>query len=89
MSNGSAPRRSGPRKAAGVLGLFVVFIFIPLTVLALLDIAQGGEDLVLEWSIVWIEMLGIAAAQLATLALLWWPDLGRFDDPLTSLPRNN
>ena len=72
MGHGSTLLRSGRRTPAGVLGLFVLFV-LPLMILALLDILQGGENLVLEWTIVWIGILVIAAAQVATLSLLWWP----------------
>ena len=72
MGGAMDPPREKLVTAAGVLGLFTLLV-LPLMALALLDILQGHEDLTLEWVIVGIGFLFIAAAQIATLALLWWP----------------
>lgn len=63
-------RPAGRRPAVGALALFVLFL-MPLMVLALLDIRQGGEDLKLEWTVVTAGLATIGAAQVTMLVLLW------------------
>jgi len=49
----------------------VILILLPLMGLALIDIAQGGENLALEWSFVHGGLVFIGAAQVVTFSLVW------------------
>ena len=66
----NAERDPSRRRTAACVLAAVVLLMLPLMTLALLDIAQGGEDLTLEWLIVVAGLTLIAVEQTALLALL-------------------
>ncbi len=66
----NAERVPSRRRTAACFLAAAVLLMLPLMALALLDIAQGGEDLTLEWLIVVAGLTLIAVEQTALLALL-------------------
>jgi hypothetical protein len=61
--------RSRLETTAGLLA-GAALLLLPLMALSVLDIAQGDENLSLEWSLVLVGLVVACAAQVATLALL-------------------
>ena len=62
-----------PDRCARVARLLLMLslLLFPLLFLALLDISQGGESVVLEWWVVRVSLLVIVVSMATALRALW------------------